>query len=196
MKKITILFLVNLIFSNGFSQVGVLSTTKLNTLFFYIQNPVKVVYQDVPCDKLILESIDCNIEKKGCEFIILPKEIGTVQLIVKNDSTPIDTISIKSIHPPLSEITVGHGGHRLNNSVLSEFGYNFKLDSISYKAYRNDSLLFDKDTDPIRFFYKDIMTIPKNDIYIVYRIKIRRIDPQGVEFIYWEDKDYKYKSRP
>ncbi|MBK6340998.1 MAG: hypothetical protein IPF63_15885 [Bacteroidetes bacterium] len=192
MKKIFILFLVNLFFSIGFSQMGVLSTTKLNKLYYYIQNPVKVVYQDIPCDKLFLESIDCNIEKKDCEFIILPKKIGSIQLIVKNDSSTIDTITIRSIHPPLTELNVGHGGYRFNNPDLSEFGYTFKVDSVSIKAYRNDSLLFDKDTDVS--FYIDIQKLKKNDIYMIYRIKIRRIDPQGKEFIYWEDKDYVFKK--
>ncbi|MBK9353646.1 MAG: hypothetical protein IPN09_06695 [Bacteroidetes bacterium] len=70
-------------------------------------------------------------------------------------------------------------GYRFNNPDLSEFGYTFKVDSVSIKAYRNDSLLFDKDTDVS--FYIDIQKLKKNDIYMI-SIKFIRLD--------WDERNF------
>jgi hypothetical protein len=195
----TLLILIIVLYSlTGFSQVGTFSTTKTARLYWLIYNPVKVVYQNIPCEELFIASLKCDITKNGCEYKIYPKELGNIKFTVKRNELIIDSFFIRAYQVPAYEfgptITEPHGilsTFEIRYSILEDYGYKLSIDSMAIQAYRKDSLLFDKKLLPCIIGDKDVLSLHKGDKYQIYKIKVKRVDPMDNIDYYWDFVDYK-----
>ena len=72
MKKFLFLVISFIVFSLiSFSQNVAIELDKMNVLYKFVDNPIKVVVQDYPCNKLILKSKYGNIKiaYDSCHYI-------------------------------------------------------------------------------------------------------------------------------
>jgi hypothetical protein len=198
MRQYIIILIIIICSLTGYSQIGTFSTTKTTKLYWLIYNPVKIVYQDIPCEELFIEAQKCDIIKNGCDFTIYPKELGEIKFTVKRNELIVDTFFIRAYQVPAYEfgptITEPYGvlsSFTIRHSILEDYGYKLSIDSIAIQAYRKDFLLFDKKLLPWIIGDTDIQSLHKGDKYQIYKIKIKRVDPMDNIDKYWDFVDYK-----
>jgi hypothetical protein len=88
----------------------------------------------------------------------------------------------------------GLSSFKIRKSILEEYGYKLSIDSMAISAYRNDTLLFDKElpgSNPWIIGDQDVEALHKGDKYQIYKIKISRVDPMGKTDHYWDFVYYK-----
>lgn len=71
-----------------FSQSAVVSTNQTRVLYTHLKNEVSVAIPGYRCDELSLEADNCNVEGKGCTYLITPKEeVNQTTLVITHAKT-------------------------------------------------------------------------------------------------------------
>lgn len=200
MKKAVLYFALMVCCQQVHSQVGTYSTINTSKLYWLIENPVRVVYQNMSCKEIMVDAINCKIVKTDCDFMVYPEVLGEITFAVSKGGTVIDSFKIWSYPLPMSEVSKTITGHpvpsaiKISNSVLEEYGYQLSIDSMYIEAFRNDTLLFGKTiagNNPWRCGDTDLNSLLPGSTYTISKVKVKRIDPHQNILFYWDFVYYK-----
>ena len=185
-----------IIFINGnllFCQNRVYSTTKTNLLYAEILNPFKIVYQNLNCDSIEIESKDCFIRKaNNCEFRIKPHKTGKILLSVFHQKSKIDSFFVDSKRVPEFEITTKNELYQVSSSLeivspIIDFGYILKIEKFKMQLIRNDKIITDKVIEGDSWVNDiDFENSKKNDKLSIYEVYIKSTDPDSITDFTWK----------
>ena len=198
MKKFLFLVISFIVFSLiSFSQNVAIELDKMNVLYKFVDNPIKVVVQDYPCNKLILKSKYGNIKiaYDSCHYIYRTDSCyqyeDRIFVGVKDRDTVkwIDSLKYRLRKIPDPTILVGgmHEGY-VNRNVILAIGFvgvalenidvdiHYYVTKYSVEIKRADSTIY-KEVDLIgeKFSSELISEIKKsktNDKYIFYDVNV------------------------
>lgn len=178
---------------NGFCQRGLQSTPNTTFLYYGIINPVTVLYENIDCDSIVIESKSCEIKNtQNCMFQVRPNEVGELTFYVRNHNAIIDTFSIRSTLAPAIEVRPkkrDEGGTYpplVAESPLIKFGYNFTVEKFKMQLIRGDSIWLDKEVIGDTWLKdEDVEKLGRGDFIDIYQVYIKTISPDGEESFQW-----------
>ena len=162
-----------------------------------IFNPFKIIYQNINCDSIEIESQYCQIRKGiNCEFQIKPHKTGKLLFKVIFQKTIIDTLFIDTKKVPEFEVTTKRQDHsRLRSplvviSPIIDYGYLLTIEKFKMQLIRNDSILIDKIIDGDTWIDDiDFKKSKKNDKLYIYEAFIKTIDSDNLVNYKWENSN-------
>ena len=94
-----ILFLIFLFLQFGtaelFSQNVAIENLKQNIAYPYLDNPMNIIVEGIPCDEIIVSTDNGEVKSKGnCKYIFHPHEVGVASIFIHRVEQG-DTIQIK-----------------------------------------------------------------------------------------------------
>lgn len=196
-SKFSIILIIIFFTLDCIGQNRVYSTTKTNLLYMEIFNPFKIIYQNINCDSIEIESQYCQIRKGiNCEFQIKPHKTGKLLFKVIFQKTIIDTLFIDTKKVPEFEVTTKRQDHfRLRSSLvvispIIDYGYLLTIEKFKMQLIRNDSVLIDKIIDGDTWVDDiDFKKSKKNDKLYIYEAFIKTIDSDNLVNYNWENSN-------
>ena len=192
--KYSIILIILFFTLNCFGQNRVYSTTKTNLLYMEIFNPFKIIYQNLNCDSIEIESQYCQTRKgNNCEFQIKPHKTGKLLFNIIFQKTIIDSFIIDSKRVPEFVVSTKREDHyRLRSSLvvispIIDYGYFLTIEKFKMQLIRNDSILIDKVIDGDTWVNDiDFKKSKKNDKLYIYEAFIKTIDSDNFVDYNWE----------
>jgi len=171
MKIFPILFLF--FTAHAFSQEIAVSNLKQNTLWVGLENPLKIVVENIDCDSLVITSSTGVITGQNCEYNIGIKQEGKVYISVfqKNggDTLLLGKVEFEAQQIPEPEATVyGVESGEISAQFLKsckglhlnipgfEFDLTLKVLEYSVSVFREDSLMYRETVKSSKFTHEFI----------------------------------------
>lgn len=162
MKKIILLFIVQICMLQLQAQHFAIGNEKFNIAYIGIDNPVSVAVENCPCSNIVLKVENGTVTGNNCKFIFRGKEVGGAYIIVyKKTANHLKEIGryglrVKRLPPPAFKIgpyssNYFYSERKANTVVLAaqQFvraesdGFDFdlmcRIDSFSVKIFNADS---------------------------------------------------------
>lgn len=94
-----VLFLIILFLQFGtaesFSQNVAIENHKQNIVYPYLDNPMNIIVEGIPCDEIFVSTNNGEMKSKGsCQYIFHPREVGVASIFIHRVEQG-DTIQIK-----------------------------------------------------------------------------------------------------
>lgn len=176
-----------------FSQKVAMDNFKPNIVYPFVENPMTVIVEEIPCDQIYVSTSNGEIKQRGnCEYGFYPHEVGIASIFIYKIETG-DTIQIKERKyrvkrwPRPKARFSGHGSGKMK---LGEFKTqqevsvpiisfdmcgNHKFDSFRFRIIRDENLIGEVINKGARYEQKTkdlILKVQKKDIIIVDEIKV------------------------
>lgn len=198
--KILFLLLFTFFYNAIRAQPGTISADKNDVCYAGVDNPLTVVVQNCPCNKMVLKVDNGKIEGGNCKYLYSPAHSGKVSVIAyKKNGKQLDSISewqfrVKTIPDPVFKIGP-YGKHSLgvSRAVLAaqkfvradlenfDFDARFRVDSFSIDIYKRDTCAikhFEVKSNQLPGEFAEAMRYLRTNDLIVFD-KIFAIGPDG-----------------
>lgn len=198
--------------TDSFSQKVAIENLKQNIAYPYLDNPMNIIVEEIPCDEIYVSTNNGEMKSKGnCEYIFHPDEVGMASIFIykieKGDTIQIEERKYRVKRWPISKARIG----RINSGKigLTEFkvqrgvivpvenfdiSANYKVVSYRLQIVRGQDLIGEEVNIGGKFEEKTkklILKTERGDRIIVDEIKI--LTPGSKEKIEIEDIDIKIK---
>ena len=210
------LFLLLLFFQFGladsFSQNVAIENHKQNIVYPYLDNPMTILVEEIPCNEIFVSTNNGEIKSNGnCEYIFSPHEIGKASIFIhkieKGDTVQIKERKYRVKRWPIPEARIGNkssgkmglGEFKVQQGVsvpISGFDMSgrHRLDSFRFRIIRDKDLLGEAMNMGGKFEQKTrglILKVKRGDRIIVDKIKV--FLPGSTERIELADIDIEIK---
>ena len=198
--KLPLVFITMLTFYSVSGQHFSVAAEKNNFFYIGVDNPLSIVTEKIPCEKVIVTSDKGQIYGNGCTYIYRDFESGSVNIILsKKENDKVIEIGrvffrVKNIPNPFPKIGPSSGGEikkvfLVNQQFLRaeldgfDFDARFRVDSFTTCIIRNDKCLYkeiknigSKLNEKVIEALKEI----KNGDFVIFK-KIYVKGPDGIE---------------
>jgi len=167
LRNLILLLLGLIYFDTLFCQTVVVSPTKMNVVYRWLENPIKIVVENTPCSKVVVKVNSGVLNGQGCEYTYLPNDTNFNIAIISVGI--VDSGKTKWIYntefrikngPNPTPMLAGRLYGYVNVNVILVVPYicapltngfevvdapdQQKVDSFSLRIFRGDSLIFSK----------------------------------------------------
>jgi|GEM_PF-4302474 len=181
-------------------QNSIVSTPNTSFLYRGLNNPVQCAVMGVPCETLMLTSLNQNIHitGSGCNYFVQTWNPGPVKFIVQSrtDSTVLDTFSlaVADVPDPEARFHIGRFHEMLkdfiivSNPVWEKFNIPFKVIEFDLYFYHEDKEMFYVTNTGAVFndeTLKKIGQLRRQDALVIRRI-VLDVDGQTLSYIVYD----------